>query len=157
MPVYKQGDMWQAFNSVQFFAITTNATIKKDQSLVMGAGIAKQAAQRFPRLPYTLAHAVLNNLKHYERSDRYYGVVSEPYPHLNDTTVLAFQVKYDWYNDASLELIRWSCEDLMGLVGDDSCALNFPGIGKGKLSRGDVKSIIDVLPNNFEVWEYASI
>jgi hypothetical protein len=42
------GNMWSAYPQADLFLITTNSTLKNDGCLVMGKGIALEAAQRFP-------------------------------------------------------------------------------------------------------------
>jgi hypothetical protein len=44
MPRFMVGDMWTAYQSADLFLITTNATITARGALVMGRGIARQAA-----------------------------------------------------------------------------------------------------------------
>ena len=54
---YAQGNLWN-FHSLGPVCITTNGIIKKDNTLVMGAGIALQAKQRFPGVSEILAYMV---------------------------------------------------------------------------------------------------
>ncbi len=54
-----QGDMWSAFDQVDLFLVTTSHVVTKDGKLVMGAGIAKQARDRFPGLDAALGQAAL--------------------------------------------------------------------------------------------------
>jgi hypothetical protein len=48
MPQFQQGDMWSAYNRANLFLVTTNSTLKRNNALVMGRGIARQARDRFP-------------------------------------------------------------------------------------------------------------
>ena len=45
------GNIWDYYDKGHWIVITTNGTVKKNGENVMGAGIAKQASQRFPTLP----------------------------------------------------------------------------------------------------------
>mgnify|MGYP006048552271 CR=1 FL=1 len=48
------GDLWDVHAQGSWIAITTNGVIRTNGHGVMGAGLAKQAADRFPRLPLLL-------------------------------------------------------------------------------------------------------
>ena len=48
MSVFMTGDMWRVFDEVDYFVITTNAIIKRNGAVVMGAGIAKQMRDKYP-------------------------------------------------------------------------------------------------------------
>jgi len=55
MPVAEEpGDLWDLHYQGHWIAITTNGIVKSDGRAVMGAGLAKQAADRFPDLPRVL-------------------------------------------------------------------------------------------------------
>jgi hypothetical protein len=54
-----QGDLWNS--GCDYTAVTTNSIIKKNGTLVMGAGVAKQASLRYPGLPRILAEHVRKN------------------------------------------------------------------------------------------------
>lgn len=144
----RTGDMWSVFEEADFFCITTNAQTRKDGALVMGRGIAKQAIERFPRLPYW-AGGIL--------ADR--GLVGQEYNILDmrpGSKFLLFQVKYHWKDEADLALIERSTGRLSHYAATYPMYqfhLNFPGIGNGRLKREDVLPIIEVLPDNVTVWE----
>jgi len=46
--ILEYGNMWTAWEQSDLFLITTNACVKPDERLVMGAGIAKQAVEKLP-------------------------------------------------------------------------------------------------------------
>lgn len=54
--VEKQGDLWT--QSVDAICITTNGFVRGNGMAVMGAGLAKQAAQRYPGIEFTLGYQI---------------------------------------------------------------------------------------------------
>ncbi len=152
MPKFKTGDMWTAYTAVDLFLITTNSTLKQgEHALVMGRGIARQAKERFPGLDTALGRqiqALCGN-------QGVYGLlISLRWP---DAKLGAFQVKRRYSQPASLELIRCSTAALCVWCADHphaQVALNFPGIGNGRLRREDVLPIIAQLPDQVTIWEY---
>jgi len=148
MPVYRQGDMWARYPLVDHFFITTNAVIDKKGALVMGAGIALEVKNRFPRIEVEAGKRV-TTIKDY---NDYYGVLAG----IGGTKIGLFQVKKHWKQDADINLIRASTRELHTLANKEKdClfVLNYPGIGYGKLSKHIIQPIIDILPNNIEIWE----
>lgn len=155
----KTGNMWSAWDKADLFLVTTNSTIRKDGALVMGRGIAWQAAKRFPRLPYALGAGIerrsMGDCQHVT-----YGIlVSQTWPSVK---IGAFQVKYYWGDQARLNLIKFSTNELITWCAEHPTAqvhLNFPGIGNGGLTPEQVLPIISKLPNTVTVWrkkEYQS-
>ncbi len=129
MPICKTGNMWSALDEVDLFLITTNATIKRNGTLVMGRGIARQARDRFPGLDAALGKQILSVYGH---QGRYGLLVSPRWP---KARLGAFQVKRHYSQPASLELIRHSVTALCAWCAahpDALVALNFPGIGNGR-------------------------
>lgn len=126
------GDAWQTWQKLLqqeecFLCITTNGTIKKNGECVMGAGIAKEAAQLFPYIPEELGHNIsrYGNTVHYLRNN-----------------MLSFPVKHNWWETADIELIKESCKTLMEAldtlaierdVEECTALLVRPGCGNGKL------------------------
>lgn len=139
------GDMWEEFNTSDLFLVTTNSWITKEGKLVMGRGIAREARDRFPGLDKTLGMKI----KHLSK----YGLlVSDSWP---KKVLGAFQVKYDFKDLASLELIEYSVWCLQKFLNDHTVMnvnLNFPGIGNGGLDPLDVLDIVSVLPYNVALW-----
>lgn len=126
------GDAWQTWQKILqqeecFLCITTNGTVKKNGECVMGAGIAKEAARFFPRLPEDLGREIS---KHGNRM------------HYLGNNLLSFPVKHNWYETADIELIKESCKTLMEAldylaterdVEECTAILPRPGCGNGKL------------------------
>ncbi len=147
----KKGNMWDRFGKVDLFCITINGTFKANGELVMGAGIAKEAKERMPGIERIIS----TQFRTY--------CMREPY---SLPAVLAssksqmlglFQVKHHFAEPASLELIKRSAVQLFRYIASYpkmTVCLNFPGIGNGKLNKDEVFPIVNLLPNNVEVWEY---
>ena len=151
MPTFKTGDMWSAFDEVALFLLTTNSTIKRNGALVMGRGIVRQARDRFPGLDAALGKQILNVCGNQGQ----YGLFVSP--RWRKARVGAFQVKRHYSQPASLELIRHSAVTLHAWCAahpNALVALNFPGIGNGRLCREDVLPILRQLPEQVVIWEY---
>ncbi len=156
--ILRKGNMWDRFGHVDWFLITTNYVVNKVGLAVMGRGIAKEAADRIPSLRKDFGTKLKRWLDDYQFVDP----LAFPYVctigKYDGQKVGCFMVKYSWDEPARLELIEQSTQRLIEIL--DSLeiiplvALNFPGIGNGKLKREDVLPIIERLPDNVEVWEY---
>lgn len=137
---YATGNLWN-FHSLGPVCITTNGIIKKDGTLVMGAGIALQAKQRFPTLPIALADAVSQYGNH-----TFY---------LPDENVFSFPTKHDWRDKSDLALIAKSAAQLLVIterMGFSQVFLPKPGCANGQLNWEDVKNVISmVLDDRFTV------
>lgn len=119
------------------YVVTTNAFIRKDGTLVMGRGAARQAVNKFPSIEYECGLAVRQAPTPYR-----FLMIRSP---LQGEGFGIFQVKYHWQDDADLELIELSMQALT-----DKCLelphinfrMNYPGIGNGKLKRDEVEPIL---------------
>jgi hypothetical protein len=148
MPTFERGDMWEVFGKTGMFLLTTNPIRRKDGAIVMGRGIAKQAKDRFPQLPYDFGKAHEDFPYNVGRIGTYEG-----------QDVGWFMVKEHWREPALPDKIKASVQELNDRIRSGSYALwridlNFPGIGNGKLSREDVLPLLAPLPDNVHVWEY---
>ena len=149
--ILRKGDMWDSGADV--ICVTGNDTIRSDGAVVMGRGAALECQMKYPGI--NLEFGKLIRAWHKEHGPyEPYGVVVVD----NCLTLGLFQVKWNFKDAAVLDLIRNSCTCLMTLAMTDyrnaSIAVNFPGIGWGKLKRKDVLPIlISHLPDNVEVWE----
>jgi hypothetical protein len=146
------GNMWSVFTSVDLFCITTNSITRKDGELVMGRGIAQQARDRYPGLGLALGNAISDAGMHGE----VYGLLVSPSWPIKK--LAAFQVKVNWQASADLNIIRESARALYKFAKanpDKTIALNFPGIGYGKLDYNDVLEIVKHLPDNVQLWKFS--
>jgi hypothetical protein len=137
-------DIWADWDSVDHFIVTTNAIIKRNGGLVMGAGLAKQVRDKWRGVDIAFANAIKGT-----GQPEYYGC-------LVGSKLGLFQVKVHFKDKASLKLISNSARDLAYIAEANPnkvYALNFPGIGNGKLDFAEVNDCIKViLPDN--VWVY---
>lgn len=155
MAIFKTGDMWSAYGRVDHFLVTTNSYIKKDGSLCMGTGIAKQAADRYREVPIEAGRLLreLLGFKPGENTDPYH-LIRQVAP---TCKVGIFQTKFHYRNPSSMALVAASADALARLAvihAHRSFALNFPGIGHGGLPRDVVLSLLSSLPDNVEIWSY---
>jgi hypothetical protein len=130
---YARGNIWTIHNPAPV-CITTNGIIKNDGTLVMGAGIALQAKQRFPELPGKLADAVSQHGNHTL--------------YMPDENIFSFPTKHDWKDKSDLALIAQSATELLIItekVGFTEVYLPKPGCANGQLDWEDVKNVISVI------------
>ena len=149
--ILEKGNMWDVFHKTDIFMITTNPIIRNDGAVVMGRGIALEAKKRFPQLPYDFGKE-LKSL-HPEIDQESVGQIGV----YDGTPIWFFMVKHHWRDAASLRIIEQSVFYLKyGFkISDKRIDLNFPGIGNGRLERNRVLPILEELPDNVHVWEYA--
>ncbi|SRR6266581_1748053 len=143
-------DLWGEVGRADVILVTTNTIINSQGKLVMGRGAAYEAALRYPSLPRVLAEKIKG-----QADPSFYGVIilEELVPGYQ---VGAFQVKIHWKENARLGLVRRSTAMLKKIAEEHSYkrfAMNYPGIGNGRLSEEDVFSIIATLPDNVFVYK----
>lgn len=149
MPTFVKGDMWSVFGNTGLFMITTNPIKRKDGAIVMGRGIAKQAKDRYPSLPFDFGRRLDPAVVGYQ------GLTPTGVIGWYDKQAIGyFMVKSHWREMAVPDIIEDSAIDL------SECAhhfnridLNFPGIGNGKLKREDVLPLLEILPDSVHIWE----
>lgn len=152
-----KGNMWDWWTKVDHWLVTTNCIVKRNGALVMGAGLAKDVRDRWRHLDtpvdVQLGQAIQTAAgRQYSKvckSDFTYGVIL-------GRKLGIFQVKHHFKDSADLHLIRHSAEMLAAEATANPSkvyALNFPGIGNGKLSYRTVHDVIcHVLPDNVLVF-----
>ena len=128
-------NLWDIYEKGEYIAITTNGFVKKNGEAVMGAGCAKECAERFPWFPKMLGDCLNRQGNIVHRFGR----------------ILTFPVKHDWFDKADLELIRSSMVDLVLEADriDLPIYLPKPGCGNGKLKWEDVEPII----KDVDIWD----
>ncbi len=156
----RTGNLWDAPAEVgaTLIGVTTNSYVHRDGPrpgpLAMGAGAALEAHQRYPGLPLAagvhLRHVVGFRPGLYGVLPRYgWAVVPEP-------RIGLFQTKYHYRQNSDTKLIkfsvlrlsRWLRANLAEVV-----ALNFPGIGYGRLTREVVLPLLEPLPERVYIYE----
>ncbi len=166
MTIFKKGDMLSPENiqKSDLTLLTTNATLNARDALVMGAGIARQARDRWPGLDLALGQSIRIKCSAYspfEYRDRHYKVYQPPYnliisPDWPRKKVGAFQVKSRFYIPASFDLISTAVSHLVSWCTEHPEAvvhLNFPGIGNGRLPRSKVLLLVRKLSDKVVIWE----
>lgn len=131
-------DLWDMSITADARCITTNGSVRKDGLLVMGRGVAAQAALKVPFLQEFLGWNVAN-------------LGSRCYPCYSSDLgcwIVSFPVKHQWFEKADLELIKVSCQQLMDLCTWFSwrtVLLPRPGCGNGGLHWDAVERVISPL------------
>lgn len=151
--ILEKGNMWDVFGK-GIFMITTNPIRRNDGAVVMGRGIALEAKKRYPQLPYDFGRQLENGWAVMDQ--QFVGLIG----FYDETPIYHFMVKDHWREPAKLEIIQNSVraiihDEYLKFLEGKRVDLNFPGIGNGKLKREDVLPLLQLLPDNFHVWEYA--
>ncbi len=141
-------ELWKDPGRPGLICVTTNSVVKdSDGSLAMGAGAAKQAAQRIPGIALE-AGRLITVVRRMTGKQNYGFMVIRP-PTADKCGFGIFQVKDHYKEAASLALITQSCRDLAAwCLSEPECQvrLNYPGIGLGKLTMDEVLPALEVLP-----------
>ena len=149
MPTYVKGNVFNGNNDV--IVITTNGCIDSKGELVMGRGAALEAKRRYPNLPRIAAQEIKKYPYLTMRGVYIYRFLTIP-----NTVFGLFQVKYDWREKADLVLIGQSAlrlRNMAQVTPKVTYALNFPGIGNGKLDKKIVMLLLEDLPENVIIYE----
>lgn len=132
-------DIWEIDEAV-WRVIPTNGTVKANGAGIMGKGVALQALERYPSLDIALGRLI-------KAVGTSVGVLSL------EQRLIAFPVKYQWYQPAKLELIACSCRELIELADAykmHTVVLPRVGCGNGQLLYSDVRPILlEMLDNRF--------
>ena len=141
---YRTGNLLEHLQDYNYVLCTTNSYIKKDGSLVMGRGFAKDIKLTYAGIDIHFGNLITNYCKHLGT----YGI-------LFYGSVGAFQVKFDFKATAQLSLVEYSTQRLCEIAHKHSeywFGLNYPAVGNGKLSIEVIKPIIETLPDNVHIW-----
>ena len=118
---------------------TSNGIIKSDKTLVMGAGVAKSFAERYPKLPKIFGELVErfgNRVNYHKQLD--YGSKS--------IYIISFPTKYHWRDKSDLKLVEQSAKELVKLCDKlelKNVFLPYPAIGRGGLKKEEVEPVIE--------------
>jgi O-acetyl-ADP-ribose deacetylase (regulator of RNase III) len=125
------GDMWSI--RADAYCIPTNSTLNGRGRAVMGAGVAKDARDRFPGADSYLGLALAANGHCTQVIGEFVSFASKLMP----VVLVSFPTKTDWWKPSTAELIAKSAVELMDLVdreGWERVLLPKPGCGKGGLN-----------------------
>lgn len=136
-------DFWDLIHKFDALLVTTNGIVKKDGTLVMGAGIARQFADRYPTVPRTLGDWVTK-------------LGNEPCCiHGKNRAIISMPTKEHWKLDSKYDLIESSAHavnDIISKWGFKRVLSTRPGCGMGKLQWSDVKNILgDIWDDKYTV------
>jgi hypothetical protein len=135
------GDIWEPHVRGYWIVITTNGIVRKDGACVMGRGVARDAALRYPTLPFDLGHLLTKHGNHVFHLKRY--------------KIITFPVKHHWREPADLDLIRQSAVELLTdsvTLAPPEIYLVRPGCGNGQLDWEDVRPVLaPILDDRFIV------
>lgn len=128
------GNIWDLYNKDKeaFICITTNGVVKKNGENVMGAGVAKEAKEKFNGLSTMLGSLIK------KKGNNVFM--------LTEQRLFSFPTKHNWFENSDLQLIKKSAEHLMLYLKEFNIPrvyLPRPGCGNGKLKWKDVKPIIE--------------
>ena len=153
-----RGDLWKFWEGGAFVCVTTNGVIKRKDTkeLVMGAGIAGQAQDRFSGVAVDWGKIVLNQKAAWadhdspERSSTIPGYRPGDGPHVHfdlDRRLIMFPTKHLRYRPSDLGLIERSCRELTeGIRLHQDLPMVYlprPGCGLGRLDwETQVKPVI---------------
>ena len=146
-----QGNLWDYVRVGNVVVITTNGVRNRYGYAVMGAGVAKQARDRFPGIAKRLGSLLAEH-----------GLQVEALPmgmavgNASEWTLVAFPTKVHWREPSSLDLIARSAAQLEVLATRhdwQDVYLPRPGVGNGGLRWEDVlaSGALDCLDERFTV------
>jgi uncharacterized phage-like protein YoqJ len=153
-----------------FVLWTSNSTLTHNGNAVMGRGIAKKLADLYPILKTKEGDALKKQDFIKFSVDKFGNRVEIRNPKLHSVHRLesslgsirfgAFPVKYGYWEDADLSIIRDNAESLRDLALNHPYMkfhMNFPGIGAGHLERSKVLPILEEQFDDVEnvyIYEY---
>jgi len=134
--------------------ITTNGMCKLDSQenlvAVMGAGLAKHAQTRYPKLPLMLAGHLMESGNHVGLI--YHSAIQVP--PVSPYDIVAFPTKHHWKHDSHITLVLRSLAELNRLTdtyGWKKVILPRVGCGLGGLNWDNVKPYLEGLDDRFFV------
>lgn len=129
--------------------VTTNGMTRNNGNAVMGAGIAKAFAEKYPNIPKILGEKLRKNGNHTQEITTITPIGRK------SVAIVSFPTKNDWRNDSDIDLITRSAKELKKLADQNKWErvyLPRPGCACGKLSWVNVKPIINnILDSRFIV------
>lgn len=137
-----KGNLWTFPADVR--VITTNGTVKKDGTCVMGRGCAAEAKRLYPDLPLILGQAIQG-----QGNEAFWFPIPSA-----QTPLVTFPVKHAWYQKADIDLIRRSATKIsqMAALRNRTIVMPRPGCGNGHLRWEDVKPVLEpILDDRFHV------
>lgn len=103
---YITGNIWELESDG--ICIPTNGIVRRDGNAVMGAGLALQAAIKYPDLPRKLG----KKLKHYNKVYAFPQYVTEGNCSVLDVIIFSVPTKHHWKDNSDIGLIEESLKQL---------------------------------------------
>lgn len=132
------GNVWDKHDAGETICILTNGQVRKDGANSMGRGVALEARNRYPDLPYRVGDLL----------QRYGNRVF----HIEEHNLFTFPTKLYPSVKSSTSIIEKSCEQLLALINLYEIPRVYiprPGCGYGGLSWNTVYPIVEYLDNRF--------
>ena len=133
-----KGNIFDYIQRVDAICVTTNGVVKANGHNVMGAGLAKQFANRYPSLPSLVgAH-----IKYHNNTTNTFTIPQQK------AKVISLPTKNNWKDKSDISLIEQSLTKLVQIADDEDykfVILTKPGCGLGGLKWVDVKPICEKL------------
>lgn len=147
---------------LDYICFTANSFIKNNTALVMGAGFAKTIKDKFKDIEFKFGK-LISETKDFVKVHRTpYDILKRDFPKFGLVfvdNIGAFQTKYSFTNNSTVELIQFSTEKLKEFAEnnpDKTIGLVYPGIGLGRLQEGQVLPILEILPDNVLIYKLPS-
>lgn len=152
-----KGNLWDEIGKSNLILFTANSCCDHQGCLIMGAGCAAEARDRYPDLPKTIG----TYLREYGLTEKLFHLWLPHeinHPDHEGTLIGALQTKKNWAAKSSLELVQQSIGclriELAARPWLKRVALPLPGCGLGMLRRQDVLPYLEKLPDHVVVYEY---
>jgi hypothetical protein len=142
------GDIWANADDYDAMVITTNGFVKTNGEAVMGRGIAKEAAERYPLFPVDLGTLLKERGNHafsfcYKSNFWFFTLPVKPEYGPNG--------EMGWKAKADITLIERSIQELLVQISGidqfftkvNKVIMPRPGCGNGRLKWEDVKPVIE--------------
>jgi len=143
---FKKGNLYTDQNRAFYDLIgfTANSEVKSNGELVMGAGNAKVVRDTYPNSAKIFGQMIKGNKVFYIKGSQ-------------ELKIFAFQTKIKWRDKSHINIIEKALQKLADYANknpDLKFALPFPGISHGGLDRKDILPLLDILPDNVDIWEF---
>ena len=139
-----KGDIFDYIGKADVVCVTTNGIVKTNGELVMGAGVAKAFATRYPDMPQVLGKKVNAN-----------GNIVYQGGEDKGTAILSFPTKNHFKDKADLNLIIKSAKRLLSFANKKQwkkIIIPSPGTGLGALSKEEVyEELNKIFDNRFYI------
>jgi hypothetical protein len=132
-------NIWDVYRDYDAICCTTNYIVKGNGELVMGAGVAKEFAKKYPWLPKNWGERVGRNWKANCHPGVFVTLMRQK-PHL-----VYFGTKWDWNDYSDINLIEASAQGLCmfaDMVDWKNVLLPRPGCSNGCLTWEEVEARI---------------